>query len=170
MSLVMNLIPPIGPEQIHEGILELIKGFNSEGMTAAKEPGVGLPVWNIYQKILAEDKLNVRMFVLWDGGRSLPVAKRLIEQVTDFTKPYISTGDDHLISGGIKLYLDGSGGARTAWLYDDWSKDFTGTDTGNTGYPMFDPEVFREMVKIYHKAGLHIAVHAIGEAYLNGFR
>jgi predicted amidohydrolase YtcJ len=124
---------------------------------------VGLPVWNIYRRILAEDKLNVRMFVLWRGGRSLPFARRLIGQVADFTKPYISTGDDRLISGGIKLYLDGSGGARTAWLYDEWSKDFNDTDKGNYGYPMFDPDVFRKMVKLYHKAGLHIAVHAIGD-------
>ncbi len=163
MSLVMSLIPPITPEQIQEGVLELIKGFNSEGMTAAKEPGIGLPVWNIYQKVLAEDKLNIRMFVLWNGGRSLPFARSLIGQVGDFAKPYISTGDDHLISGGIKLYLDGSGGARTAWLYDEWSKDFKDVDKGNYGYPIFDPSAFREMVKMYHKARLHIAVHAIGD-------
>ena len=33
------------------------------------------------------------------------------------TRPYETTGDDHVIAGGVKLYIDGSGGARTAWLY-----------------------------------------------------
>ena len=41
--------------------------------------------------------------------------------------------DGLLFSGGVKLFMDGSGGARTAWMYDDWNKDFTGTDTGNRG-------------------------------------
>jgi predicted amidohydrolase YtcJ len=39
------------------------------------------------------------------------------------------------VSGGVKLYIDGSGGARTAWMYDDWNKDLKDTDTGNKGYP-----------------------------------
>lgn len=163
MGLVMRLIPEITPEQRKEGILELIKGFNQEGMTAAKEPGVGFPVWNSYQDILAEDKLTLRMFVLWGGGKTINQAKRLIDRVAPFTKPYISTGDDRLISGGIKLYLDGSGGARTAWLYDEWNKDYDKIDKGNYGYPVLDADVFRKLVKMYHEAGLHISVHAIGD-------
>lgn len=135
MGLVMRLIPETKPEQMREGIRELAKEFNKEGMTAAKEPGVGLSTWKAYQDILAEDKLTVRMFILWDGGRTIENAQRLIECVAPFTKPYISTGDDRLISGGIKLYLDGSGGARTAWLYDEWNKNYKEIDKGNYGYP-----------------------------------
>lgn len=163
MGLVMRLIPEIKPEQMREGIRELAKEFNKEGMTAAKEPGVGVPAWKAYQDVLAEDKLTVRMFILWDGGRTTEHAQRLIERVAPFTKPYISTGDNRLISGGIKLYLDGSGGARTAWLYDEWNKNYNEIDKGNYGYPVLDPAVFREMVKMYHDAGLHISVHAIGD-------
>jgi predicted amidohydrolase YtcJ len=77
--------------------------------------------------------------------------------------PYVSTGDDRLISGGIKIMLDGSGGARTAWLYEDWNRDFDGRDVGNRGYPVIDPEVFRQQVLLFHDAGLHIGVHAIGD-------
>ena len=163
MGLVMRLIPETKPEQMREGIRELAKEFNKEGMTAAKEPGVGFSTWKAYQDVLAEDKLTVRMFILWDGGKTIQNAQRLIERVAPFTKPYISTGDDRLISGGIKLYLDGSGGARTAWLYDEWNKNYKEIDKGNYGYPVLDPEVFRAMVKLYHDAGLHISVHAIGD-------
>ncbi len=163
MGLVMRLIPEIKPEQAREGIRELAKEFNKEGMTAAKEPGVELSTWKAYQDVLAEDNLTVRIFVLWDGGKTIEHAERLIERVAPFTKPYISTGDDRLISGGIKLYLDGSGGARTGWLYDEWNKNYKEIDKGNHGYPVLDPEVFRAMVKLYHEAGLHISVHAIGD-------
>jgi predicted amidohydrolase YtcJ len=79
------------------------------------------------------------------------------------SRPYEGTGDDHLISGGVKLYADGSGGARTAWMYEDWNIDVTGTDTGNRGYPNIEPDTFREMVEIYHGAGLHIGTHAVGD-------
>ena len=41
--------------------------------------------------------------------------------------------------------MDGSGGARTAWLYQPWNKDFTGIDAGNSGYlpmaPNFDDSI-----------------------------
>jgi hypothetical protein len=163
MGLVTRLVPRMSSAETQEGIIALAKGFNSEGMTAAKEPGIGFDTWDDYQKVLAQDKLSVRIFVLWDGGRSLDRAKNLIDRVAAFTKPYISTGDDRLISGGIKLYIDGSGGARTAWLYDEWNKDFKDVDKGNFGYPVVEPGIFREMVKMYHDAGLHISVHSVGD-------
>jgi predicted amidohydrolase YtcJ len=163
MGLVTRLVPRMSSAETQEGIIALAKGFNSEGMTAAKEPGIGFDTWDDYQRVLAQDKLSVRIFVLWDGGRSLDRAKNLIDRVAAFTKPYISTGDDRLISGGIKLYIDGSGGARTAWLYDEWNKDFKEVDKGNFGYPAVEPGIFREMVKMYHDAGLHISVHSVGD-------
>ncbi len=79
------------------------------------------------------------------------------------TRPYESTGDDHLIAGGVKLFADGSGGARTAWMYDDWNIGVTGTDTGNRGYPNIEPDTLHQMIRMYHDAGFHIAIHAIGD-------
>jgi hypothetical protein len=75
--------------------------------------------------------LTVRIFALWSGGSTADAATHLIAQRAVTTRPYESTGDDHLISGGVKLFIDGSGGARTAWLYDDWNKDFSSIDKGN---------------------------------------
>jgi predicted amidohydrolase YtcJ len=48
-------------------------------------------------------------------------------------------------------------------MYDDWSKDFTGTDTGNKGYPVFPPDEYRQSVKLLHDAGIHVSTHAIGD-------
>jgi predicted amidohydrolase YtcJ len=77
-------------------------------------------------------------------------------------KPPLSF-DGRLLSGGIKLFLDGSGGARTAWMYRDWNKNSTGTDVGNKGFPTTDPEVYRAQVKLFHEAGVHVGTHAIGD-------
>ncbi len=147
-----------------QGIRELAKAFNEEGMTGAKDPAIGMPTWNAYKKVLADGGLTVRIFTLWLGGSQPSRAADLIAQIGSFTKPYESTGDDHLVSGGIKLYIDGSGGARTGWMYDDWNKESTGIDTGNKGYPTSSPDSIRALIKIFlYNAGLHIGVHSIGD-------
>jgi predicted amidohydrolase YtcJ len=156
-DLVSDLIPEFSPEQWRAGIRELAREFNAECMTGVKDPGIAEPTWEAYQDVSAAGDLTVRVFVLWCCG------PWILDRVASFTKPYESTGDDHLIAGGVKLYLDGSGGARTGWLYDDWNKDFSGVDHGNRGYPVDDPEEIRELIRTYHDAGLHVSVHAIGD-------
>jgi predicted amidohydrolase YtcJ len=162
-GLVRRLIPPATPAQVEEGMRELAKAFNAEGMTGLKDPGVSRAAWEAYQHVMARGELTVRVFALWLGGRSLAHADTVISQVASFTKPYESTGDDHLISGGIKLYIDGSGGARTAWLYDDWHSNFTAVDSGNRGYPASNPDTVRLLIRKFHDAGLHVSVHSIGD-------
>ena len=78
-------------------------------------------------------------------------------------RPPQSLGDARLLSAGVKLYMDGSGGARTGWMHQDWNKDYNGTDTGNPGYPTTDPEVFRRQVRLLHNAGIHVSTHAVGD-------
>jgi len=161
--LVTRLIPPYSHEQREQGLIHVIEEFNKEGMTAVKDPGIGIGAWKLYQEVLAKGKLNIRVFVLWNAGKTEKTAQKLIDYTGPFTKPYISTGDDKLISGGAKLYIDGSGGGRTAWMYDEWNINFTEVDKGNLGYPAFDPDIFHKMVIKLHNAGFHISVHAIGD-------
>jgi predicted amidohydrolase YtcJ len=54
-------------------------------------------------------------------------------------------------------------GARTAWLFEDWNKKSTDRDTGNSGYPSTEPEVYRRMVRLFHQAGIHVGTHAVGD-------
>ena len=58
-----------------------MKEFNREGMTGAKDPGMGDQKWDFYQEILKEGQLTVRIFALWSGGHSLNATKQLIERV-----------------------------------------------------------------------------------------
>jgi predicted amidohydrolase YtcJ len=162
-GLVRRLVPPRSPSETDAGIRDFVKAFNAEGMTGLKDPGISRETWDVYRRIEQDGALTVRVFALWSGGRSLDAAKRLIAERGAMTKPYESTGDDHLIAGGVKLYIDGSGGARTAWLYDDWSKDYRGTDTGNRGYPTTNADTMRMLIRLYHDAGIHVSVHSIGD-------
>ena len=66
------------------------------------------------------------------------------------------------------MYMDGSGGARTGWVYDDWLRNGTTSDTtnagvGNRGYPQIDPAVYQEMVRLFHTNGVPIGTHAVGD-------
>ena len=67
-----------------------------------------------------------------------------------------------LFSGGVKLFMDGSGGGRTAWVYEPWYKDGK-LDGNNTGYPNIEPPVYHDMVKLFHDAGYHVSTHAVGD-------
>ena len=162
-GLVRRRVPPRSAAETEAGIRDFAKAFNAEGMTGLKDPGISGATWEIYKKVEQSGALTVRVFALWTGGRSVDFAKQVIAERAPMTKPYETTGDDHLIAGGVKLYIDGSGGARTAWLYDDWNKDFTGIDAGNRGYPASNPDTVRMLIRLYHGAGMHVSVHSIGD-------
>jgi len=162
-ELVWRLVPPRSASEIETGIRDFAKAFNAAGMTGLKDPGISSEAWDIYKKVERDSALTVRVFALWSGGRSVDEAKQLIAKRAAMTKPYESTGDDHVIAGGVKLYADGSGGARTAWLYDDWNKGYRGVDASNRGYPASNPDTIRMLIRLYHDAGMHVSVHSIGD-------
>jgi len=173
MDLVSRHIPRSGQEEKLESLRMMSRELNHECMTGLKDPGIGWGLgsdtdaaknaWDTYRAVQAEGALTVRAFLLWPSPKTLDEARTLISDISAFPKPYESTGDDHLISGGIKVYADGSGGARTAWVWEDWNKDRTGIDEGNSGYPAIDADLIRQQIRLYHDAGLHVGVHAIGD-------
>ena len=163
-GLVSRLIPGLGPDEQREGIRSLADAFNAECMTGGKDPGIGGATWDAYRDVLADGDLSVRIFALWRGlDGTIDEVRAFADSLATFTRPYESTGDDRLISGGIKLAIDGSGGARTAWMHEDWNRDHTETDTGNRGYPTMDPDELRRRFRAYHDAGLHVSIHSIGD-------
>lgn len=119
MKMITNQIPPVTESQLRKAIFNMIEGFYAEGMTALKDPGIDDHTWSVYRQLLDEGRLTVRVFPLWLGGNTIESAQQLISQMP---KTLESLGNDRLLTGGVKLYIDGSGGARTAWLYDNWNK------------------------------------------------
>jgi len=163
MDLVTKLIPPYTHEQRRNGLLRMMADFNKEGMTAAKDPGIEPDQWKLYEELLNEKKFSVRIFALIMGGRTMDSARVAFAQLQTQPKPPRSLGDGMLFSGGVKLFMDGSAGARTAWMYDPWYKSGPELDGDNVGYPNIEPAVYRSMVKLFHDAGYHVSTHAIGD-------
>jgi len=163
MELVLKLIPSYTHEQRRSGLLRMMADFNKEGMTAAKDPGIDPDQWKLYEELLSEKKFSVRIFALIMGGRTMDSARAAFAQLQTQPKPPQSLGDGLLFSGGVKLFMDGSAGARTAWMYDPWYKSGPELDGNNVGYPNIEPAVYRDMVKLFHDAGYHVSTHAIGD-------
>jgi predicted amidohydrolase YtcJ len=163
MALVSRNVPPFTRDQQRAGIVRIIEDFNKEGMTGAKDPGIGLPKWELYQELLKDGKLTVRLFALWSGARRIEDSAEVLVRVNANPRPPASLGDGVLFSGGVKMFMDGSGGARTAWMHQDWNKNSTEKDTGNSGYPAMPPDVYRRIVTALHDAGVHVSTHAIGD-------
>jgi predicted amidohydrolase YtcJ len=163
MDLVTSLIPPIAPEHERQAILHIIDELHAEGMTSVKDASISQHTWDAYKKVLDENKLTIRVFTLWYGGTTVNSARETLQRLQSLPRPPQSLGDARLFAGGAKLYMDGSGGARTAWVYDDWHKNSTDIDTGNKGYPAVDPEIYKQQVRLFHQAGISVGTHAIGD-------
>jgi predicted amidohydrolase YtcJ len=163
MQLVTHLIPPNSPEQERAAILHVIDALHQEGMTAIKEARIEPQTWDWYRKVFDEGKLTLRVFTLWAAGATLESARKTLANLSPLPRPPQSLGDGILFAGGAKIFMDGSGGARTAWVYKDWNKNSTEVDIGNHGYPSVEPEIYRQQVRMFHQAGIHVGTHAVGD-------
>ena len=163
MNLVTDLIPPTTPEQERNAILHIVEELHAEGMTSVKDASIAPHTWDAYRKVFDEGKLTVRVFTLWYAGTTMDSARDTLQRLSALPRPPQSLGDGKLFAGGAKMYMDGSGGGRTAWVYKDWNKNSTDSDTGNKGYPAVDPEIYRQQVRLFHQAGIHVGTHAVGD-------
>jgi predicted amidohydrolase YtcJ len=167
MKPVTSLILPVTLEQMRQGILHIQDVLHSEGMTAVKDPLIDQLHWDAYKSLFEEGKLKERVCVLWDAGSTLESAQKALAEVNAVPRLPATLGD-RLLSCGVKLFMDGSGGARTGWLHDDWLRngttpDQTSAGTGNRGYPQIDPSVYQKMVRLFHQNGVPVGTHAVGD-------
>jgi len=168
MEPVTSLIPPITSEQMRQGILYIQQVLHSEGITAVKDPDIYQFHWDAYKSLLDQGQLKERICVLWHAGSTLESARKALAEIDAIPRLPSSLGDDRLLSCGVKIYMDGSGGARTGWVYDDWLRnsttpDVTSSGASNRGYPQTDPAVYREMVRLFHQNSVPVGTHAVGD-------
>ena len=168
MEPVMRLIPPITLEQMRQGILHIQEVLHSEGMTAVKDPDISRIHWDAYKSLLDEGRLKERVCVLWHAGSTMESARKALAEINSVPRLPATLGGDRLISCGVKMYMDGSGGARTGWVYDDWLRsgttpEVTGSGAANRGYPQIDPRLYQEMVRLFHTDGVPVGTHAVGD-------
>ena len=168
MTLITRLIPETTPEQMRAGILYIQKVLLSEGMTAVKDPDIFQIQWDAYKALLDAGQLKERICVLWDAGITMVSAQHALDEINSVPRLPASLGDGRLLSCGVKLFMDGSGGARTGWMWQPWMRDGKASDLTqdgkpNTGYPHINPQTYREMVLLFQKSGVPVGTHAVGD-------
>ncbi len=68
-------------------------------------------------------------------------------------------GDEWLRFGGVKLFMDGSLGSQTAWLFEPYDNQ----TPASCGVPQVSPEELRHHVRRAAEVGIACAIHAIGD-------
>lgn len=151
MLLVTKVIPPMSDQELQQALERAMEHAVSHGVTQVHDMGgwEDFRVLEIYRRMRATDKLRLRVYSF------VPLAEW--QQAAAFKQSH-GVGDPWLRWGAVKGYVDGSLGSTTAWFHRPYD------DAPNTsGLTIVGPEQLREQIVAANKAGLHIAVHAIGD-------
>lgn len=108
----------------------------------------------IYKKFNDSQKLKIRTYLM-----ARPVKDMELEDFFNYVKSLVkeyTVEKSRLFFGAIKLFADGSLGGKTAAVYDGYVDD-----EKNKGLLL--KESLDEYIPLIHKAGLQVAVHAIGD-------
>lgn len=152
-QLVIGRVPLVTDEQILAHIISAQKELHQYGITGIHSfPGVHLP---------EPDPLPVLQKLYRNGHLKLRVLQHISAEKIDHAIALglrSGFGDDWLRIGGVKMFLDGALGSRTAWMREPYE----GSD--DVGVQVLEVETFRDVVTRAAEAGIATVVHAIGDA------
>ncbi len=151
MNLIMSVIPPPSATELADCLQRAVQEALSHGVTQVTDMGSygGWPDLETYRHAYQQHALDLRVYSF------VPLATWT--KLDSFVRAN-GKGDDMLQWGGLKGFVDGSLGSTTAWLYQPY------LDAPNsTGLQVTDTTLLRGWIVKADAAGLHIAVHAIGD-------
>ena len=161
LDRMKTCIPRLSQAQVEELLREAGDRFAACGITSVHSDDLGPEGtdWDTLSAAMealeARGELRVRIFEEWEAAR-----KETLQPLID-KGFHTGWGRDTLRVCNIKLITDGSLGARTAYLKEDYSDD-----PGNRGIPVYTQKELDELTALCHKAGLQVAFHAIGDGAL----
>lgn len=130
------------------GLKKAIQIAHSLGVTAIHDILIDREKLKAYQYLRDAQQLQLRVgFFLGDD---------YLDQLLHLG--LFSLGDEYLRLLGIKLFVDGSIGARTAMV----KQGYQGAPK-NYGYPIWDDEALQEIIKKAHTDNIPLAIHTIGD-------
>lgn len=162
-ELVTRLIPEPTVAQRQAALTHMIARLHAEGMTGFKDPSIGREDWLAYLGLVKAGRFPINACVLFSGGRSMATATRALAEIRAAKTEIAPVAGSSLGVCGVKLFMDGSGAAPTAWMYENWNKHRTEIAEGNSGYPQIEPGLYRDMVTMFVNADIGIGTHAIGD-------
>jgi predicted amidohydrolase YtcJ len=154
MSLIAPLIPAPTEEEIALAVRAALAEAQRVGVTSVQDmDGSDAPtrqkLFRVYQRLARSGQLTCRIDLRW------PMAEQK-ELVTLGAEA--NFGSDWLRIGGVKGFMDGSLGSSTAKMFEPFEGD-----KQNTGVFVTPREEMLQFIRTADKAGLSVAVHAIGD-------
>jgi predicted amidohydrolase YtcJ len=162
-TIVIDHIPPITAEQYKATLHAMISQMHAEGMTGVKDPHNGAREWAAYLDFASTEGLSIHACLLIYAGANLDSAKAAMELVLRARREAKALPSSDLGVCGVKILIDGSAIARTAWRYEDYAVDAQHPAPTGRGYPTVEPDVYRQMVLLFNRAGVPVGTHTIGD-------
>jgi predicted amidohydrolase YtcJ len=151
MDLVMGHVPDPTLEERMGAATAALKEANRFGVTSIHDMGY-VSSFDVYQKLLDQGRLTARLKIY------IPI--REIERLTGANKESFPE-NDFLKIAGLKGFVDGSLGSSTALFFDPYSDD--PEKRGIMVSDMFPEGIMEKRIMEADRAGLQVAVHAIGD-------
>ncbi|HXE58091.1 MAG TPA: amidohydrolase [Gemmatimonadales bacterium] len=152
LERAVELMHPVLPAPPAEALVEAIREAQVEAL-ALGVTGIhnveGLASWEAFRRLDAAGELRLR--VLFH-----PPVEALPRLVADRFRS--GEGSARLVNGGVKMFLDGSLGSRTAWMLEPYE------GSRDRGMPITSLENARRAVELAASNGIACTVHAIGDA------
>ncbi len=155
---IQKILPAPSDDELLAAIERGGRYLNAYGITSCMEAAAGMRAGfreiAAYHRARRDGRLPVRTWLalLGDEGRS--IVPQCVEAGL-----LAGVGDDMLTVGGVKYFLDGSAGGRTAWM----TQPYLG-EPANFGVKMLEDEKLDRMVRQAHDLGYQLVCHAIGDA------
>jgi hypothetical protein len=151
MNLVYKVIPEPSEQELDEYMQAAVQHAFENGVTQVHDMGSygGWTDLATYRRNYANKKLDLRIYSF--------VPLSTWAKLDSFCKKE-GKGGDMLRWGGLKGYVDGSLGSTTAWFYHPFLDN-----PNSTGLNVTDTADLHRWVIAADSAGLHVAVHAIGD-------
>jgi predicted amidohydrolase YtcJ len=148
VELMIPYLPQPPDDHLEMALLDAQREAHRVGVTGIHDVE-GLPVLRAFERLESSRRLELR--VLFH-----PPVDALPELIRSALRS--GTGSDRLVLGGVKMFLDGSLGSRTAWMLEPYE------GSGDRGMPITAEAVARDAMRAAAGAGLACTVHAIGDA------
>lgn len=144
-NIVWNLedIIPISKDERKEAIQKAVEIAHSKGITGVHDI-VDREDWEAYKELDDEGSLDMRVscYLRFEDSHDLNPMKK----------------SEFLSLKGLKMYADGSIGARTAALSEDYEDE-----VGNKGSLLLDQETLEDRIEDAEERDFQVMVHAIGD-------
>jgi predicted amidohydrolase YtcJ len=152
MSFVYKVIPDPTEDEMIEAIRAAMRYAAANGVTSVQDMSASPEVFGVYQKLLSRGELTVRI----SGHQPLAQWEQLAG-----VGIRAGFGGDKLKIGGLKGFADGSLGSTTALFFEPYLDD--PKTRGLPSDEMFPESKMLDRIVKADKAGLQVAIHAIGD-------